>query len=54
LAVLVRELSERLAEQTGLTAMWQERARVLAGQLALAAPEGSQTPPDANPGPVVP
>jgi hypothetical protein len=38
LADLVRELTGRLTEQTALTAIWQERARVLGEQLALAAP----------------
>jgi hypothetical protein len=42
LARLVRELSERLAEQTALTAIWQARARVLGDQLALAAPSEAQ------------
>ena len=35
LADLVRELTDRLAEQTGLTAVWMERARVLSDLLAL-------------------
>jgi hypothetical protein len=43
LADLVRELSQRLAEQTAMTALWMERARVLSDQLALPAPEASQT-----------
>src|SRR5436853_2182974 len=43
LAVLVRELSERLADQTALTAIWQERALVLSDQLALAAPTAPET-----------
>jgi excisionase family DNA binding protein len=58
LAVLVRELSDRLAEQTGLTAVWMERCRVLSDQLALAAPserpqEGQEPPeaPEATPEP---
>src|SRR5215218_11275074 len=54
LVALVRELSEKLAESAAVAAMWHERARVLAGQLALVAPEASQAPQDANPGPVVP
>jgi len=48
LAALVRALTERLAEQTGLTAMWQERARMLSDQLALEAPK---SPPDASTAP---
>jgi hypothetical protein len=36
LAELVERLTERLAEQTGLTAMWQERAGTLADRLAVA------------------
>jgi len=36
LAELVERLTERLAEQTGLTAMWQERAGTLADRLAAA------------------
>jgi excisionase family DNA binding protein len=53
LADLVRDLTRQLAEQTGLTMVWMERARVLSDQLALAAPAespvaGQQTalPPD--------
>jgi hypothetical protein len=38
LVSLVRELSEKLAESAAVAAMWQERARVLGEQLALAAP----------------
>lgn len=44
LADLVRELSTRLADQTALTAIWQERARVLGDQLALAAPVAQPEP----------
>jgi Helix-turn-helix domain len=39
LADLVRELSERLADQTAMTALWMERARILTEQLALQAPQ---------------
>jgi excisionase family DNA binding protein len=42
LADLVRELSDRLADQTAMTALWMERARVLGEQLALTAPEAPQ------------
>lgn len=45
LALLVRELSERLAEQAAVAAMWQERARVLADQLALSGPSSDERPP---------
>jgi hypothetical protein len=38
---LVSELSQKLAESAAVAAMWQERARVLADQLALAAPKSS-------------
>ncbi len=41
LIALVRELSDKLAESAAVAAMWQERARVLADQLALAAPSKS-------------
>ena len=44
LAALVTDLSVRLADQTALTAIWQERARVLGDQLALAAPVTPQEP----------
>jgi excisionase family DNA binding protein len=47
LAELVRELSDRLAEQAALTAIWQERARVLGDQLALAAPQQPAEAPGA-------
>jgi hypothetical protein len=33
---LIERLTERLAEQTGLTAMWQERTGTLSDRLALA------------------
>jgi len=45
LADLVRELSERLADQRAVSAVWMERARVLGEPLALTAP---QQPPDAS------
>jgi excisionase family DNA binding protein len=45
LADLVRELTDRLAEQTALTAIWQERARVLSDQLALTAPQSPTEAP---------
>jgi hypothetical protein len=48
LAVLVRELTDKLAEQTGLTMVWMERCRVLGDQLALAAPVGPEPTQDAN------
>jgi len=41
LADLVRDLSSRLADQTALTAIWQERARVLGDQLALMPPQAT-------------
>jgi hypothetical protein len=44
LAGLVRELTESLADQRALTALWMERARVLGDQLALAAPVTRQEP----------
>ena len=44
LIALVRELTDKLAESAAVAAMWQERARVLGDQLALAAP---QSPPEA-------
>jgi hypothetical protein len=44
LADLVRELTGKLAEQTGLTMVWMERARVLGERLALAAPDASHSP----------
>ena len=53
-ADLVRELTGKLAEQTGLTMVWMERAHVLGERLALAAPDASQAQQDANPGPVAP
>jgi hypothetical protein len=45
---LVERLTERLAEQSAVAAMWQERARMLSDQLALAAP---QQPVEAPGGP---
>ena len=49
LADLVRDLSERLAEQMAMTALWMERARVLSEQLALAAPQSAaERPQDAR------
>jgi hypothetical protein len=68
LAELVERLTERLAEQTGLTAMWQERAGTLADRLAVAeskllaleAPKTSlaastaEQPPDPSPEPSPP
>jgi len=42
LIALVRELSDKLAESAAVAAMWQERARVLGDQLALAAPQSPQ------------
>jgi excisionase family DNA binding protein len=60
LADLVRQLTDRLAEQSAVAAMWQERARVLAERLALAAPESPESPltapgapesPNLTPGP---
>lgn len=41
LAALVRELTAQVADQAAVAAMWQERARMLSDQLALAAPESS-------------
>lgn len=49
LAALVSELSVRLADQTALTAIWQERARVLGDHLALAPPQDAQPAPEAVP-----
>jgi excisionase family DNA binding protein len=62
LADLVRELTVRLSEQTGLTAMWQERAGTLADRLtaaesqllALAAPPESPLVARTAPKPVEP
>jgi hypothetical protein len=45
LAALVRELTAENRELAAAAAVWQERARVLSDQLALAAP---QSPPDAS------
>jgi hypothetical protein len=53
LAELFRELTARLADQAAIAAMWQERARVLAEQLALSAPTSAvdaSTAPE-TPGP---
>jgi hypothetical protein len=61
LADLVRQLTERLAEQTAIAAMWQERARILSERLALEAPPapgaplaapGAPDPPNLTPGPL--
>jgi hypothetical protein len=43
LVELVERLTERLTEQSAVAAMWQERARMLGDQLALAAPQQPQT-----------
>lgn len=48
LADLVRELTARLAEASAVAAMWQERARALADQRAIAAPEPPQAPVQAE------
>lgn len=45
LAALVRELTAQVADQAAVAAMWQERARSLSDQLALAAPESPQEAP---------
>src|SRR5215212_6609960 len=44
LLTIIRELKAELLQTTAVAAMWQERARVLSDQLALAAP---QSPPEA-------
>lgn len=54
LADLVRELTGKLAEQTALTAVWMERARVLGEQLAIAAPADSLTAGHTAPEPPTP
>ena len=43
--------ADRLSEQTALTAIWQERARVLSDQLALAAPQSPVEAPGATEAP---
>lgn len=51
LADLVRELTGRLSEQSAMTALWMERARVLSDQLALAAPQSPQDAPGSTESP---
>jgi hypothetical protein len=51
LIALVRELSDKLAESAAVAAMWQERARMLGDQLALAAPQQPTEAPGATEAP---
>jgi len=52
LIALVSQLSQKLAEASAVSAMWQERARVLGERLALSAPETSQGVPTSTDTPV--
>lgn len=51
LVALIERQQAQLLEQTAAAAMWQERARVLSDQLALAAP---QSPVEGSGGPIAP
>jgi excisionase family DNA binding protein len=49
LIALVGQLADKLAASNAAAAMWQERARVLADRLALAAPDAAHSPGASNP-----